>query len=127
MGAAPCGAAGQGRAMLISEPSSPRGPARDWGVLVVDLEPDVGRRIRWILAEEGLGVETVPSARAALERVARARPALVLLNLPLAHPRLATVGYATGLHRAGGGRVPLLLLDRASWTAEELRRAGAVG
>jgi DNA-binding response OmpR family regulator len=113
--------------MLISEPSHPRGPAPDVRILVVDLEPDAGRPIRWILGEEGLGVETVPSAPAALERVARERPALVLLNLPLGHPRLATSGFGAELHRVGGGVVPLLLLDRALWTAEELRQAGAVG
>ena len=113
--------------MFTSEPARSPEPRRDGYVLVVDLEPDSGRFLRWILGEEGLGVATVPSAPAALERVARERPALVLLNLPVAHPRPATLGFGADLHRAGGGVVPLLLLDRALWTAEELRRAGAVG
>ena len=113
--------------MLTSEPSSSREPAREWCILVVDLEPDSGRFIRWILGEEGLGVETVLSGPAALERVVRARPPLIILNLPAGHSRLGTAEFAIALHRAAGDMVPLLVLDRASWTAEELRRAGAAG
>jgi DNA-binding response OmpR family regulator len=113
--------------MVTSETSNLPEPMREGRVLVVDLEPPAGQLIRWILAEEGLAVDLEPSAPAALTRVAWGRPALVLLSLPVGFPRRAVVGFAADLQRVGGGRVPLLLLDRASWTGEEVRQAGAVG
>ena len=112
--------------MRTSDPSNLHEPTREGRILVVDLEPDVGRLIRWILAEEGLAVETVSSPPAALEAVAQARPALVLLSPPAGLPRRTVAGFATELQRAGGP-VPLLLLDRAGWTPEEVRQVGAVG
>jgi DNA-binding response OmpR family regulator len=92
-------------------------------VLVVDLEPSPAPIIRRILEEEGVAAETVRSGQAAVARVRPGRLALIILNLSDADPPGAAVALVTGLVRASGATVPLLL-DSARWTAEELGRVG---
>ncbi|HLU67360.1 MAG TPA: response regulator transcription factor [Kofleriaceae bacterium] len=52
-------------------------------VLIVDDEADVGRLLSFALAEAGFETEAVDTASAALEAIARARPAVIVLDLML--------------------------------------------
>ena len=52
-------------------------------ILVVDDEPPIRRLLRVGLTSEGFGIEEASNARDACERVARARPDLIVLDLGL--------------------------------------------
>ena len=52
-------------------------------ILVVEDEPDIVELVRYNLVRAGYDVDCAPSGEAALERIARSRPDLVLLDLML--------------------------------------------
>ena len=92
-------------------------------VLVVDDDPNVRQLIRWALEDEGLAVVAAADGRAALDAIARERPALVVLDMSL--PLVDGYGVAAALQRSYGADIPILLITADGRAAEKARRTGA--
>jgi DNA-binding response OmpR family regulator len=88
-------------------------------ILVVDDDPGILDAVAELLRVEGYEVETAANGVAALEAIARSRPALVLLDMRM--PVLDGWGVARMLAERGI-RVPILVMtaarDGASWASE---------
>lgn len=96
-----------------------RGP-----VLVVDDNAQVRKMLRWALEEEGLAVQTAADGRAAIESIARQRPALVLLDIGL--PLVDGDGVARAIRLHHGMTIPIVAITADGRAAEKARRMGAV-
>src|SRR5947208_13794469 len=84
-------------------------PSAEHPILVVEDDPLIRWSIRCALEDEGLSVEEAADGWQALERAARQRPALVVLDWHL--PRLAGAEVAAGLHAAYPVGVPILVIS----------------
>jgi DNA-binding response OmpR family regulator len=88
-------------------------------ILVVDDDPGILDAVAELLRIEGYEVETAANGAAALESIARSRPALMLLDMRM--PALDGWGVARMLAERGI-RVPTLVMtaarDGASWASE---------
>jgi PAS domain S-box-containing protein len=90
-------------------------------VLVVDDDPDLRRRIRALLEEDGWTVAEAGDGAEALERVARAVPRLVLLDLAM--PVMDGFAFLQALReRPGCADIPVVVLTARDLTGEERRR-----
>ncbi|MDQ2941787.1 MAG: response regulator [Chloroflexota bacterium] len=91
----------------------------DGTILVVDDDPGILDAVAELLRIEGYAVETAANGAAALEAIARSRPALMLLDMRM--PVLDGWGVARMLSERGI-RVPTLVMtaarDGASWASE---------
>ena len=76
-------------------------------VLIVDDEPAVVDALDRALVQEGYAVASAGDGRAALERVARARPDAIILDVSM--PRMDGLEVCRRL-RADGDRTPILML-----------------
>jgi CheY-like chemotaxis protein len=99
---------------ILRKYASGRSPAP---VLVVDDDPDNRQLVRRLLAREGWAVVEAENGRAALERLAEARPALILLDLMM--PEMDGFQFLEELHR----REPPLGVPVVVLTAKELTPA----
>lgn len=107
----------------MTSPSSPRRRAvQGTPILVVDDDPLVRQAICWALEDEGLPVEAAADGREALERAARHRPALVVLDVIL--PVMDGYEVAAEL-RARHGEIPILAITASGGVAAKARRMGA--
>jgi DNA-binding response OmpR family regulator len=93
-------------------------------VLVVEDEPDLRDSVRWLLEDEGLRVETASDGQQALDRAARTKPALVVLDLGL--PILSGEEVAEGLRRIFADPPPIVVMSAAGTVGERTRRIGAI-
>ena len=73
-------------------------------VLVVDDDPDARERLRRSLGREGWTVDEAENGRVALERLAQARPDLILLDLMM--PEMDGFGFLRALRARPDGTVP---------------------
>jgi DNA-binding response OmpR family regulator len=96
--------------------SSPR-------ILVVDDDPSLRQLIQWTLEDEGWAVDTAADGRQALDRAARERPRLVVLDMGL--PLVDGFGVAAGLHALYGDAVPIVVITADGQAAAKAARVGA--
>ena len=82
----------------------------------------------WMLLEEdeGVAVEAVASGEEARERIARWQPRLVFVDVSC-WPVPNRGRMASAIHDMCGGTVPVVIIDRAEWSGDRLRRAGGSG
>ncbi len=99
------------------------GGATEAPILVVEDDPQLRRMIRWALEDEGYVVETAADGRQAVEHTARARPALVVLDMTL--PVLDGMGVARELRAIYREPPPVLLMTADGRAAEKARSVGA--
>ena len=92
-------------------------------VLVVDDDPELRESVQWLLQDEGLMVETAADGEQALERVAVARPALIVLDMGL--PILSGEGFALELRARYPEPPPIVVLTADGRAAEKAERVGA--
>jgi len=93
-------------------------------VLVVDDEPPIADLLRTYLVRDGFAVETCGDGRAALDAIARRRPAAVILDVGL--PGLDGTQVCRRLREAGDWTSVLVLVDRGAPT-DPVRASGADG
>lgn len=88
-------------------------------ILVVDDDTSILETVTSILALEGYAVETATNGREALEKVGRARPWLVLLDMRM--PIMDGWGFAREM-KARGETVPIVVMtaaqDARRWASE---------
>lgn len=104
------------------------GPSSDLDgatVLVVDDDRRIREAIQWGLETEGLLVETAGDGPEAVERAARTRPDLVILDIGL--PMMDGYEVAAALRTACGDRLPILVITADGVAVEKARRVGAFG
>jgi CheY-like chemotaxis protein len=90
-------------------------------VLVVDDDPAVRDLVRRGLEREGLAVAEAADGRAALDEVARRRPALILLDLMM--PVMDGFEFLDALGRQPeGGAIPVVVLTGRNLTPEDRGR-----
>jgi DNA-binding response OmpR family regulator len=92
-------------------------------ILVVDDDPNIRVTIQWALEEAGFRVETAADGIEALERAARVRPVLVVLDLRL--PGVDGANVAIRLRADHGSPPPILLVTAEDRAASTARRVGA--
>ena len=92
-------------------------------VLVVDDDPELRESVQWLLQDEGLMIETAADGEQALERVAVARPALIVLDMGL--PILSGEGFADALRELYETPPPIVVITAAGHAAEKAERVGA--
>lgn len=92
-------------------------------ILVVEDDPQLRRMICWALEDEGFVVEAAGDGRQAVERTARVRPSLVVLDMTL--PVLDGVGVARELRAIYSEPPPVLVMTADGRAAEKARRVGA--
>jgi CheY-like chemotaxis protein len=99
---------------------------RRWAgpVLVVEDDPDLRELIQCVLEGEGIAVETATDGQAAIERVERCHPSLVLLDREL--PILDGVAVAARLYATYGESIRILAMTAASTAAEFGREVRAI-
>ena len=107
----------------VTQPASGSTGARRL-VLIVDDERDIREAVQELLEDEGIEVETAANGPQALERVARSRPALILLDMGL--PGMSGEEVVERL-RAGSDEVPrIVVLSADGRGAERAQRLGAL-
>ncbi len=90
-------------------------------VLVVDDDADARERLRTVLEREGWTVAEAENGQAALELVARAMPALILLDLTM--PVMDGFTFLHALRNLPGGRdIPVLVLTARDLSANDRKR-----
>jgi CheY-like chemotaxis protein len=90
-------------------------------VLVVDDDPAMRDLVRRALEKEGIPVVEAEHGRAALERVARQAPALILLDLMM--PEMDGFEFLAELRRQEAWRrIPVVIVTAKELTAEERER-----
>ena len=90
-------------------------------VLVVDDDPAMRDLVRRALEKEGIPVVEAEHGRAALERVARQTPALILLDLMM--PEMDGFEFLAELRRdEAGRRIPVVIVTAKELSAEERER-----
>ena len=109
--------------MATSEPSQRRSGADPAAVLVVDDDPQVREMIRFALEGEGLTVETAADRRGALERAARRRLGLLILDITL--PGDGSTEIAGAVRAEQHGAVPVLVVTADGHAREKAERVGA--
>jgi DNA-binding response OmpR family regulator len=92
-------------------------------VLVVDDDPHVRQVVEWALEDAGFAVALAGDGRAALERAAARRPAVVVLDVGLPDGDGAIV--AARLREACGDNLPIVVVTADGRAAEKAARAGA--
>jgi two-component system response regulator MprA len=92
-------------------------------ILVVDDDLGTRQTITWALEEEGYVVEAAADGRQALEYVAAARPALVVLDLRM--PVVDGAQVADGLRSTYGDPPPIILITADDRAEAKARRVGA--
>jgi signal transduction histidine kinase/DNA-binding response OmpR family regulator len=93
----------------------------DGPVLLVEDEADTRAMLRRVLEREGWRVVEAENGRAALERLAAATPALVLLDLMM--PEMDGFEFVAALRERSDGRdVPVVVLTAKDLTEAERRR-----
>ena len=95
------------------------------GALVIDDDADTRGRIRTLLERDGWAVTEAADGREGLDLFARARPAVILLDLMM--PVMDGFAFLAALRaRPDGAEVPVLVLTAMDLTREDRRRlAGA--
>jgi two-component system, chemotaxis family, chemotaxis protein CheY len=93
-------------------------------ILVVEDDLPLRTTVRAILEDEGWGVETAGDEVAAMECVARARPALVVLDWGLRE--FDAQSLAAALRKSHGPDVPILLVTGDGQAAQKAERVGAL-
>jgi len=93
-------------------------------VLVVDDEADLRELVALTLADEGYDVGVARHGREALERIAKRRPDLVLLDMMM--PVMDGRALCAAL-RADGGLPRIVVMTAADRVAQCARELGAVG
>ena len=94
-------------------------------VLIVEDDTDLRQTIQWTLEDEGLIVETAADGQEALNRAARRKPTLVVLDMGL--PIIDGNGVAAGLQASYGNSVSILTMTADGRAAEKAKRIGAIG
>jgi CheY-like chemotaxis protein len=90
-------------------------------VLVVDDDPDLRRRLRGLLENEGLEVAEAGDGRAAVTRLDEQWPELILLDLLM--PEMDGFAFLAELQRRGEGRsVPVVVLTAKDLSAADHQR-----
>jgi PAS domain S-box-containing protein len=90
-------------------------------VLVVDDDPDLRQRLRGLLEKEGLEVDEACDGHAALARLDKQWPGLILLDLLM--PGMDGFEFLAQLKRRGEGRsVPVVLLTAKDLTVADHQR-----
>jgi DNA-binding response OmpR family regulator len=92
-------------------------------VLVVEDDPGVRDVILLALEGEGIPATGVTDGQAALDWIARRRPAAVLLDLGL--PLVDGMRVGAELRRTYGDALPIVVITARSGAAESARRLGA--
>jgi DNA-binding response OmpR family regulator len=92
-------------------------------ILVVEDEPELRAVVSFILQEEGFDVQTASDGQQAVDHAAKARPALVVLDMGL--PILSGEEVAAELLRLYPEPPPILVMSAAGAIAERARRIGA--
>ena len=93
-------------------------------VLVVDDDADQRLRVREILAAEGWSVVEAENGRVALDRLATARPDIILLDLMM--PEMDGFEFLARLQSDATLRdIPVIVITARDLTAEDRRRLGA--
>ncbi len=92
-------------------------------ILIVEDEPELCAVVRFILEDEGYAVVTASDGQEALDRVAEARPCLILLDMGL--PVLNGEEVAAGVKEILADPPPILVMSAAGNVAERARRIGA--
>ncbi len=98
-------------------------PRKDTGtVMVIDDDPDVRERLRFMLSREGWSVAEAGNGRQALDQLAeRGTPGVILLDLMM--PVVDGFDFLRKLRqKPEGGTVPVIVLTAKDVTAEEQRR-----
>jgi PAS domain S-box-containing protein len=97
------------------------GDRRDGSVLIVEDDPPTRRLMRRLLEREGWRVREAENGRVALERVAEAAPALILLDLMM--PEMDGFEFAAELRRRASWRqIPVVVVTAKEITADDQRR-----
>lgn len=103
--------------------SPEHGAGSDRTALVVDDDPAMRERLRAMLTREGWAVSDAENGRVALQRVAEARPSLVLLDLAM--PELDGFGFLKELRsRPEWQTIPVVVVTAQDVTAEDRARLG---
>jgi CheY-like chemotaxis protein len=92
-------------------------------ILVVDDDWQMREVLQQVLESEGFVVETATDGRQALERVARTRPALLLLDMGL--PLVDGFGVAAGLRKLYADPPPIIVITADGRAAEKAQRVQA--
>ena len=92
-------------------------------VLVVDDDPEIRDLMRWLLEDEGWNVETASDGRDAVDRAARSRPALIVLDMGL--PILTGEEVALRLHAIYVHPPPIIVVSADGRAGEKAARLGA--
>jgi CheY-like chemotaxis protein/anti-sigma regulatory factor (Ser/Thr protein kinase) len=98
-----------------------RGPDACAGALVVEDDPETRERLQALLVRERWSVATAENGRAALDRLAEAKPCLILLDLMM--PEMDGFAFLRELRARPDGRdIPVVVLTAKDITAEDRRR-----
>ena len=96
-------------------------PPSSTRVLVVDDDPDVRAVLGRMLDKAGYRVVEAEHGRAALARIAEARPDLILLDLMM--PEMDGFDFLDELRRGEGARgIPIVVVTAKDLTADDHRR-----
>jgi CheY-like chemotaxis protein len=91
-------------------------------VLIVDDDPGIQESLRAIFEFEGWQVELAPNGAVALEKIARQRPELVMLDQQM--PVMDGETFAASLAQQGV-RLPIVLMTAQSYGEDLARKIGA--
>jgi two-component system, chemotaxis family, chemotaxis protein CheY len=80
-------------------------------ILVVDDDDVIAMTVAALLSEEGYAVVTAANGEEALERVARERPCLILLDMKM--PVMDGWSFAAAYRRLPGPHAPILMMTAA--------------
>ena len=92
-------------------------------ILVVDDDPQVRELIREILESEGFDVDTAADGHQALEKVARRRPSLLVLDLTL--PLMSGPELAARLQHHDHAPIPILVISGDGRAPSKAKQLGA--
>ena len=92
-------------------------------ILVVDDDGAIRRFLQLALSVEGYAVDSAPDGREALERVARTRPALILLDYKLRDMGAPT--FAARYRATPGPHAPIVVLTATVDAAVAAHKTGA--
>lgn len=106
----------------ISRPPD-AGSAPGIAVLIVEDNPQLRQSLQWALEDEGLAVEVAADGQQALERAARAAPAVVVMDYGL--PDRSGDDVAAALRQQCGAQLPILLVTGDGQAHQKATRTGA--
>ncbi len=96
-------------------------------ILVVDDDQDTRDLLEWVLKRVGAEVVAVPSAKAAMEALEKARPHILVSDIAMPEEDgLSLMRRIRALPREQGGRIPAVALTAHSMVQDRLQslRAG---